>query len=589
MTSATDNGLSLQQHVLLLFVSIVVSVVLHFGILYFWGDRSVASATAVPTHREPTEYPVVHIETLLQGTQILPAESSSVPSSSAAAAASAEALPERAQNVSMSKPVLTPAALPTWEAQAMGLPHAPAAPEVEDVAPVRQEIATMAEFTPPAETYWTVNAEIPRVPVAPLDLASSVVLPKGEPPKQLPPALGNSGAWSEGMSLLGSGAVVPDLPEMTLDELVPEGEESLASTPESEVPSIEAVLEEDKPVVREIDQRLAFTLAVYEPSGEDYRYFRLDVQRRSDADLPVMEKDVVFIQDVSVSIGKNRLERCKRALKSALFNTLRIGDRFNVFAFRDQTLTPMSTWSTFNNTTRLRVETFIDSLRAAGSTNLFLLLNDLRSLPSDPKRPFIAVVITDGEPTSGVLETTRIISEFSRVNQGEISVYAFGVNDEERYFLDMLCYTNRGENTTIKGNPSKIDTELTPVFSSIRNPVMKDLELTMDVSSKGEVHPRYLTPLYADRPITVFGRVPKSTAKATCRLSGDSSTTPYDAVFTLNFETATKTRTNLRKFWAERAMFDLLADYAANPSAALELRIRNFAQAYGVRNPYKKD
>jgi hypothetical protein len=47
-----------------------------------------------------------------------------------------------------------------------------------------------------------------------------------------------------------------------------------------------------------------------------------------------------------------------------------------------------------------------------------------------------------------------------------------------------------------------------------------------------------------------------------------------------------KEKLDLRKAWAERAMFDLLAKYAENPSPQLMEQIAKFAQQYNVTNPY---
>ena len=114
------------------------------------------------------------------------------------------------------------------------------------------------------------------------------------------------------------------------------------------------------------------------------------------------------------------------------------------------------------------------------------------------------------------------------------------------------------------------------------------ITLTFDAKSGGEIHPRALTHLYADRPLVVYGRVPKSTNGVTCQLTGRSAAAPYDAVFAFDFAEATHTARDLRRAWAARAMFDLLAEYAENPSAALLQRIEAFSRAYGVPNPYRR-
>jgi hypothetical protein len=128
-----------------------------------------------------------------------------------------------------------------------------------------------------------------------------------------------------------------------------------------------------------------------------------------------------------------------------------------------------------------------------------------------------------------------------------------------------------------------------PVFESIRNPVMKDLTIFCTAQSGGEIHPKRLTNLYADRALTVYGRVPRNQKTLTCQLKGNSAGAPYDAVFTFTLENATKSTLDLRKAWAERAMFDLLAEYAENPSEHLLGKIAQFSKRYGVRNPYATD
>ena len=149
-------------------------------------------------------------------------------------------------------------------------------------------------------------------------------------------------------------------------------------------------------------------------------------------------------------------------------------------------------------------------------------------------------------------------------------------------YLDAFCQNDELDPFFI------LAAELAPVFESIRNPVMKDLTLTFDAKSGGEIHPRALTHLYADRPLVVYGRVPKSTNGVTCQLTGRSAEAPYDAVFAFDFAEATHTARDLRRAWAARAMFDLLAEYAENPSAALLRRIEAFSRAYGVPNPYRR-
>ena len=598
--SPSDNGLGLGQHAFVLFVSVVLSVAIHFGLMFAFGDVGVAQhdAERKRAHITPENLPPVRIEAFVKQTELARATVDRAPDAAAEAERAAAALPARAEAAPLPAPDLpTPPRPQTAPTPGDTLaPPASALPELP-AAMLRQEVAAIPDtaFTRTAnpDPRWTLDAAVPRIPNAP-DLASSAEPGKasalGGLPGELPPLAG--GALAVAAERLAKESAAPKAapPEVRPVPKAEAGEKALDALAE------QAVREAARPVAgaptvpfRAIDDRLNLALSVYDaPADPAHRYFRLDILRRPESALPIMPKDVVFIQDISGSIKAWRLRACKDALKAALFRTLRNGDRFTLFAFRDNTLTPARGWLTFDDATRRRADTFIDSLRALGNTNLFLLLQDLFTLPSDPARPLIAVIITDGEPTVGLTETTRIIGEFSRLNQGRIAVYTFGVKSRNPYFLDMLCYANRGENTTASGDLDHLSGELSPVFDSIRNPVMKGLALTFDARSGGEIHPRHLTHLYADRTLTVYGRVPKSTQSVTCQLRGVSAAAPYDAVFSFDFADATPSRLDLRKAWAERAMFDLLAEYAENPSAALLGRIETFSRTYGVPNPYRK-
>ncbi len=595
--SKTDNGLSLGQHSFVLIFSIVFSVALHFAAVYFCKDMGMRTM-ATPekrAHITPDTLPPVHIETFLQKTELLQAEAMQMPDMAVEAEMAAEALPEKVRDVAIPLPTLPtiPKADLAVDNPQFVPPDAPDVPFTETL--VRQDVAAIPEtdftkMTNP-DPKWVIDEAISRVPDAP-DLSSSVEI--GE------------------MMSLGAMGSLPSLPPIqeplpaeSLADLLaaetaplPTVEEAVAATESAVDAAVEAMTEtavasakageiSSFPQFEAIDNRLSLALTSYEaPADPDNTYFRLAIIRRPESPLPIMGKDVIFIQDISGSIGSRRLARSKEAMKAALFRTLRVGDRFNIFAFRDVTLTPSGSWMTFDPQTRQKAEIFVDSLRARGNTDLFLLLQDLLTLKRDPNRPLIAVVVTDGEPTVGMTETTRIIGEFSRMNKGAISVYTFGIKQVHPYFLDMLCYANRGENTSASGDVKAIESELVPVFESIRNPVMKDLSIVFTAQSGGEIHPKKLTNLYADRALTVYGRVPRGVKVLTCQLKGQSSGAPYDAVFTFSLERATRTSLNLRKLWAERAMFDILAEYAENPSAALLKRMEAFSEKYGVRNPY---
>lgn len=608
LNNTRDNGLNIGKHALGLFISIVFSLVVHFVLAYFYDNITASMDLAIVKEikEEPTKENIpIRLDLMKEILNIAQEQTVASPDAQKAASAVNDSLSTTAIPEVMLQPDLPDApVVPDHVTQAelqmpdqeIALPPPPALDRQEVIALPD----TLAETLPEAQ--WKLD-NTPRV----LDAQDFITPPPEQaltsdafalPADLFAPVAGVSGAASADVIAtlenqnVASNIAIAELPEVTIDAL-PEAtsteliESTIAETLENLTPP--AIDSATPQKFFAIDESLSLSMTLYStPADANYNYYRINIVRRPDSSVDIMPKDVVFIQDISGSIGKRRIEFCKRALKSALYHSLREGDRFTIFAFRDMTLTPAASWMTFNSSSKEMVDRFVDSLRARGSTDIFsLLAKDLPTLQRDPQRPLIAIIITDGEPTVGVTETTRIIGEFTRLNQGNIAIYTFNAKRVDPYFLDMLCYSNRGENTTSSGDIQAIEHELQPIFEQIRNPVMKDISLTFDSKSQSEIHPKKLTHLFADRYLTVYGRVPKSTQVVNCQLRGIATDKAFDAIFNFDLNNATKTDLDLRRLWAERAMFDLLADYAANPSVQLLNDIESFSKAYNVNNPYK--
>ena len=175
---------------------------------------------------------------------------------------------------------------------------------------------------------------------------------------------------------------------------------------------------------------------------------RLD---EASAQLPIVGKDIVFVQDASRSLARERLHFCKEGLKEAL-GTVSAADRFNVVSFRDNaTFCFGLDWATPTTENFQHAIAFIDSLDSRGDTDLFRSLKSLTALPRDPARPLIAIVITDGKATTGITASTRIIGEFSKLND-DMSLYVLGTHAKANaYLLDMLAPMNdKGGNNLLE-------------------------------------------------------------------------------------------------------------------------------------------
>ncbi len=337
-----------------------------------------------------------------------------------------------------------------------------------------------------------------------------------------------------------------------------------------------------------IDDLLAVVLETYRDPAEPGRvYFRIAIQPRADKQVPVLAKDIVWVQDVSASISEERLSYCRRALTAAL-DTMNPGDRFALVSFRDTFEALFPAWVPVTPENVAQAKSYVAAMRSFGQTDVFGSLQSLMRLPRDPERPLIAFVVTDGKPTFGMTESAKIIGAFSSLNNGLMSVYMYGTHSKANaYLLDMLSYCNRGGNTVLTGNRWDIPPTMASLYEGVRHPVMGDVAVVFDSGSQGEVYPTRTANLYKDCPLELFGACPDTTAELVFQVRGLAAGKGYDSIFRLSLSRHAKLGTPAVKArWSQQKMFHLVGAYSRRPSQGLMAEMLKVNGQYGVPIPY---
>ncbi len=345
----------------------------------------------------------------------------------------------------------------------------------------------------------------------------------------------------------------PAVPEKTVAQLpavLPVEEEadepSETFVPEEEIRATvdERVVEAEKAAVRdlldvkdarELNKFVSFVTT--SATAGDWTYFRVQMNPRTS--LPVVPKDVVVLLDASGSIGSDRLKSCRNAARTILRSCTNTGDRFNLVAFRDRFTYAFRSWQTCSQVGFERADKWLNSLAAHGRTDVFSVIRSVLTLPRDPKRPLIALVVTDGDANSGVSETAEILSKFTALNDGLISVYMYGVKGSaNRELIDVLTRGNRGESYIYGGYRWKAGSCIEGLSDQFRDPVLSDLRLVFATDSKAEVYPRRLRNIYRAGLVDFVGRVPKGVTEVAFSLKGLNGAQSYEGFFKLDLTTA---------------------------------------------------
>lgn len=273
-------------------------------------------------------------------------------------------------------------------------------------------------------------------------------------------------------------------------------------------------------------------VAIKSSSDGKWTYFKVMVTPRSD--LEVVPKDVVLILDASGSIGKDRMHSIQRAAKGILRSMTNSGDRFNLVAFRNRFTYAFRAWQECNRASFDSADRWLGNLTAHGRTDVFSTIASVLTLPRDPKRPLIAMVVTDGDANYGVSDTAEILSRFSRLNDGLISVYMYGVKSSaNRELIDVLTHGNRGESLVFEGWKWYAGDDLGKLSERFRDPVLSDLRVVFSASTPAEVYPRLLRNVYSGDMLSFVGRVHAGTRQIAFSLKGLNGSHAYEGFFKL--------------------------------------------------------
>jgi Mg-chelatase subunit ChlD len=339
-----------------------------------------------------------------------------------------------------------------------------------------------------------------------------------------------------------------------------------------------------------VDSRLMARMESFAPEGETGRhYFRLQITRRGAQELPVVPKDIIFLQDSSRSLAEERLYFCRQALKT-LLPRLRPDDRFNVVKFSGAAQFCFDGWVPVRPENVKRAKAFIDTLRAEGETDIFASVRVLQTLPRDPARPLIAVVITDGRATTGLMESTRIIGELTRINDGNVSIFALGTHGRANsYLLDLLTFCNRGGSTIVTSGRWDIPQKIIALVDGVSSPVLGNVSVTTDLASQADLHPLPSANLYADRTLEYYGLTPPGVSNLVVHVRGEGGEAKCDVVFRLDLLSAPRGGEFLRQGWARRKMHSLIGAYAREPAAGLLDEMRQLSRQYRLPIPYQNE
>jgi len=333
-----------------------------------------------------------------------------------------------------------------------------------------------------------------------------------------------------------------------------------------------------------LDDVLDIELTTYDPPDER-GYFLIRISTKRGGQIETMPKEIVFVIDASKSIREAKLEQCKVGLERCLAE-LNPEDLFNVIAFKESPTVFRST-SVRPTSANVRAATgFIKALKPSGETDVYSAIAPLVRIRKPETHPYNIFLVSDGKPTSGMVDSRAIINNLTRQNELKASIVTFGGGTEVNvYLLDLLAYLNKGR-SYVADRVYSIDNDMPGFYRTIKDPILIDLRANYANIDEVEIYPKVMPDFYLGSEILVSGRYGE-TKVFSMRLTGTVNGQKKELVFKREFAEADKGGDEIARMWAFKKIYKLIADVCQQGATPqLVEQIRSLSQRYEIATAY---
>ena len=335
------------------------------------------------------------------------------------------------------------------------------------------------------------------------------------------------------------------------------------------------------------DRPVGATVLSYRPNEAEDGFFLLLASPDVKPTEKIASKTVVFAIDRSGSMAGQKIEQARNALKFVL-NNLREGDTFNIIAYDDRVESFKPELQRYNEESRAAAMRFIETINDGGSTNIDGALKRAFELVGQTGRPSYVIFLTDGLPTAGEQNESRIAANAKQANAGNARLFAFGVGyDVNARLLDRLTTENSGTSDYVRPNEN-IESAVAKFYSKMTAPVMTNIKLAVGDAIINRQYPGDLPDLFSGGQIIAVGRyhTPGSFRVLLSGTVGDRQQT-FESDCVLVRQSHDESYAFVEKLWASRRIGDILnqLDLHGRNQELIDELVR-LSTRHGILTPY---
>lgn len=333
------------------------------------------------------------------------------------------------------------------------------------------------------------------------------------------------------------------------------------------------------------DRDFGALLLAHRSPGAD-GYFSLTLNPRFDlAPGTVLPKNIIFVVDTSGSMNGAKLAQAQAALLQCVAG-LNKEDQFALFRFSTDVET-MSGGFLENNPANIQnARQWIQSLAARGGTNIDEALSAAMKLAKSTNRMSMIFFLTDGLPTVGEADTSRIAARVRADLEQQIRIFTFGVGfDVNTQLLDEISKVSRGAREYVRPEEN-VELKVASLFEKVSNPVLSNVSISCEGAAFFDVYPRQIPDLFKGSQLLLTGRF-RGEGPRDLLLRGRFGNASREFTFKINLPAVEEKYDSLGPLWAMRKVGFLLDEIrlrGANPELVDE--VRRLGKEHNIVTPY---
>ncbi|MDR0390529.1 MAG: VWA domain-containing protein [Planctomycetaceae bacterium] len=364
------------------------------------------------------------------------------------------------------------------------------------------------------------------------------------------------------------------------------------------------VIYDAKEIVPTSDFRLFFDsgkdevstrLLSFRPNDKEDGYFMLLASPKfTQANQKEIAKNVILVLDSSGSMSGEKIVQARDALKFVL-NNLRAEDTFNIIQYNSSVTKFKDEIQPATKELIAEANSYVESIRAAGGTNIGEALNISLAMIQDKKMPNYVLFFTDGQPTVGEHNELKLTEISKTANKNDARIFSFGVGyGVNARLLDRISRANRGQTEYVEPNEN-IEDRVSRMYNRINSPILTDVTFKFNPKENNStnydtnrVYPNGNFDLFAGEQLVIVGRYAKSgqvTIKVDGKVGEESKTFNFDGNFV--DKSNDQTLAFISQLWAIRRIGEILDQIdLSGQNKELVDELVGLSTTYGILTPY---